>query len=303
MGLHTACLSYLCSLTRQAMRFLILSFSKIPFWLLYLVADLTAVLLRVVLRYRLATVKEQIAACFPEYTEKERQQTVKAFYKNLADVTLETFKSFSISEEEVCKRMVLTNPGVLDAVKESEKSVIFMAAHQANWEWMLQGLSSQLSFPIDGVYKPLTNPTMEKIMRESRSRFGGEPIPKNDFLMTVMKRRGQFRAYALIADQVPLISNDKYWTTFLGRETAFQIGAETIARLTKFPAYFLNIRRVKRGYYTVTIEHLTDAPYPKEEWKLTEAYAKAAEQMITVAPQDWLWSHKRWKYARSMYEG
>lgn len=283
------------------MKTLVSLFSLLPVWYIHLLASLMAFVLQYLVRYRLRVVKQQIRDCFPEKSEQEMARITRAFYRNLADITLESLKGYRLSPKGISARLVVTNPELLEQARGKYKSVLLMAAHHGNWEWMLQGMSRQLSFPIDCVYKPLSNKSMDQVMRHIRSRFGGEPIPKNDFLMTVMKRRAAFRGYAMNADQLPLISNEKHWTTFLGRDTAFQIGAETIARLTKYPAYFLEIVRKRRGYYAVTVHQMTEAPYPKEEWKLTEAYAAAVEKMVRENPQDWLWSHKRWKYPKPLY--
>jgi len=106
----------------------------------------------------------------------------------------------------------------------------------------------------------------------------------------------------MLADQVPLRKEDKRWLTFLGRDTAFFVGAEKIARMTKYPAIFVNIRRVRRGHYTVRFEPLLEPPYGRDDHTLTDRFAAAVEQQILEQPEGWLWVHRRWKYPKPMYD-
>jgi KDO2-lipid IV(A) lauroyltransferase len=62
---------------------------------------------------------------------------------------------------------------------------------------------------------------------------------------------------------------------------------------------YLNTKRVKRGYYEVTIEILAKNPLELEEGALTKLYMKKLEQILHKQPENWLWSHKRWKKKRS----
>lgn len=72
------------------------------------------------------------------------------------------------------------------------------------------------------VYKPLKDPYLDRLFKRIRSRFGGYNIPKHSTAREIvrLKRDGKKMAVGLITDQWPS-SDDKYWTRFLGRETAF----------------------------------------------------------------------------------
>ena len=86
----------------------------------------------------------------------------------------------------------------------------------------------------------------------------------------------------LITDQWPS-GNDRYWTTFLGQETAFLNGAERIAKMMNFPVFYCELTKKRRGYC---------------EAEFTEMFARYLEQTIRREPAYWLWSHKRWKASR-----
>ncbi|MBV8974076.1 MAG: hypothetical protein JOY74_03060, partial [Sinobacteraceae bacterium] len=97
-------------------------------------------------------------------------------------------------------------------------------------------------------------------------------------------------------------SEHKYWTRFLGRDTAFYMGPEEIARVTRFPVFFIAMRRQARGYYEMEFQLLAGRGEAGRPGELTERYARLVEQQIHAAPPDWPWSHKRWKLKRSVYQ-
>ena len=135
--------------------------------------------------------------------------------------------------------------------------VLLVAAHQCNWEWMLLGLSLELGYPVDAAYKPLVDSWAEREMKKLRTRFGSRLVPAKDLLADIIKRRGVVRAVAMVADQEPTTSEHKHWTRFLNRDTAFYMGPEEIARVTRFPVFFIGLKRTARGYYEMQLTPLS----------------------------------------------
>ncbi len=178
---------------------------------------------------------------------------------------------------------------------------MLVAAHQCNWEWMLLGLSLQLGYRVDAAYKPLVNPWAQREMLALRTRFGSRLIAAQGLLPDIIKHRKDVRAIAMVADQEPTTSEHKHWTRFLNRDTAFFMGAEEIARVTRYPVFFIAMKRVEQGFYEITIKPLAPGGESLPTGELTERYAKLCEEQIRDAPPDWPWSHKRWRLKKSLY--
>src|SRR5262249_30310219 len=156
-------------------------------------------------------------------------------------------------------------------------------------------LSLELGYPLDAAYKPLVNQWAEREMKKLRTRFGSRLVPAQELLPDILRRKDVVRAVALVADQEPTRSERKYWTRFLNRDTAFYMGPEEITRVTRFPAFFIAMRRRARGYYEMEFLPLAAAgAKPQPNGTLTERYARLVEEQIRAAPPDWPWSHKRW---------
>src|ERR1700747_2847000 len=169
---------------------------------------------------------------------------------------MEIIKSARMPAAELRERVRIVN---LEAPREllaRGQSVLLVAAHQCNWEWMLLALSLELGYPLDAAYKPLVDNWAEREMKKVRTRFGSRLGPAKELLPDILKRRDVVRAVAMVADQEPTTSEHKYWTRFLGRDTAFYMGPEEIARVTQFPVFFIAMRRRARGYYEMEFQLL-----------------------------------------------
>jgi Kdo2-lipid IVA lauroyltransferase/acyltransferase len=273
---------------------LLKSLTRLPLPVLY---ELSRAIFRIayyVFRWRRPLAAANLRNAFPDMPEAEREAILKQSYRNLADIIVETLHGYGASSAEMQRRVRIENPELLRQCAERGQSVVLLAAHFCNWEWLLLAAGAQLGLPIDAVYKPQRFAGYDRFLREGRSRFGGNPIPANNFLFDVMKRKGQARAYALVADQTPLKKEEKHWSHFLNQDTAFFVGADKIARILNAPVLFVAMRRERKGFYSARLELLAAPPYlPDPDREL--------EGEIRASPADWLWIHRKWKYAKPLY--
>lgn len=281
---------------------LYLNLGKLPFPILYAISYLIYLAGYYFVEKKRNVILNNIQNSFPEMPIKEAQQLAKLNFKHLAYTMSESIKTLHLSEEQIRQRVTLKNPELIMKFADNNQSVIMLAAHHCNWEWLLAGCSLQLPLPIDVVYKPLHDIVVDEHMKKSRSRFNARPIANKNALIDIMQRRKELRGFAMVADQSPIRKEEKYWTTFLNQDSSFAVGAQKIAQLTKYPVIFVGMRRISLGHYEVYFEELGQAPYKKEGYEITEKYARALEKMILEHPEDWMWSNRKWKRKRSIYE-
>lgn len=277
--------------------------SRVPLVVLYRVADLLGWLAYRVFPYRDAVVRENLSHAFPGWDEARMREVRRRYYQGFADMLVEVIKSATLSPAQIRRRVHIVNLQTPREHLAAGRSVLFAAAHQCNWEWMLLGLSLELGYPLDAAYKPLVDRWAEREMKKVRSRFGCRLIPAKGLLADILKRGVLARAIAMVADQEPTTSERKHWTRFLNRDTAFFMGPEEISRVTRFPVFFIAMRRVRRGFYEMEFVPLSAPGERLGPGELTERYVRAVERQITAAPSDWPWSHKRWKLKKSLYAG
>jgi len=255
-----------------------------------------------ILRWRRALAATNIANAFPEKDATERAVILQQSYRNLGRFLAEALWGWNASGEALAERVRIVNPELLTRHTANGQSVVLLAAHFCNWEWLLLTAGVVFKVPIDAVYKPQRLAGIDEFLRSRRSRFGGNPIPHRNFMFEVMKRRNEVRAYAMVADHTPRHDEEKYWTRFLNQDTAFFVGADMIARILKAPVIFVAMRRDGPGRYSVELKLLAEPPYDRESGpEIVERYARVLEKEIRRSPADWLWLHRKWKYRKPLY--
>lgn len=288
-------MNYILSLVT---RFFILLFAFMPYWLLYIFSDILYFILYKVLKYRLAVVRDNLQKCFPEKSSEELKKIESLSYTNLADITVESLKAFTMSKKQIFKRHKVINEDNIKYVYEKAGGVIALPNHYGNWEWGALSCM-QLTWPGIAIYKPLSNKHLNNYIKKNRSRLGTELVSIYDTARTFIANKDKKKNYVMASDQSPSNSKKAYWVNFLGRDTAFLHGLELYARKYNYPAVFVDIQRVKRGHYELELTLLSDEPQKLKDGELTKLFAKKLEEVIRKKPEDWLWSHKRWKLSRN----
>lgn len=274
----------------------------LPMSWLYKLSDIFYFFIYKVAGYRKKVVRRNLKASFPEKSESELLQLERAFYHHFSDYVVETIKLGHISLEELQRRALLRNPEVIDELmRKGHTCIVLLMGHYGNWEWFSGSTTRFEDSRIYQIYRPLTNLAFDRLFIHLRTQFGSYGIRKNDTIRDVIKlKQEKIRSVVIfIADQTPSKNNLHYWTDFMHQDTPFLTGAERIARKLDLPVAFLDVKQTKRGYYTTDIELLTEHAKETPEFWITEEYARRMEKTIKRAPENYLWTHRRWKYKRS----
>jgi len=278
-------------------RFFVLLFAIVPFWLLYIFSDFLYFILYKVFKYRVSVVRDNLKKSFPEKSKEELKKIERLSYKNLSDITVESLKAFTMSKEEIFARHKVINEDDLRYLYGKCGGIIALPNHYGNWEW---GAMSCMQLEWKGValYKPLSNKHLNTYVKRNRSRMGTQLVSIYDTARNFVENKNNKKNYVMASDQSPSNAKKAYWVDFLGRETAFLHGPELYAKKYNYPAVFIDIQRVKRGYYELNLTVLTDEPQKLKDGELTQMLASKLEEVIRKKPENWLWSHKRWKLKR-----
>ncbi|MEO8754342.1 MAG: lysophospholipid acyltransferase family protein [Casimicrobiaceae bacterium] len=275
--------------------------SSLPLSVLYALTGAAMFLILRVLRLRLDVVRGNIRGCFPQLDSGEVNRIAAAYYRQVGQMVAEAFKAAALPATTLTRRVTVKNLQLAQDLLAQGRPVLLIAAHQANWEWALHTMSLQLGYPLDVGYKPIRSAWAERAMYAIRSRFGAHMVPAKELLPDLLQRRHIVRGIAMLADQEPTSSDHKHWLKFLGRDTAFYMGAEQMARATRYASLFVALRRVRRGHYELEFMPLGAAGEKLEPGELTTRYARLVEAQILAAPADWTWSHRRWKLKKGVY--
>ena len=276
------------------LRILIFLFSLVPMSLLYLKADSIAWILRV-LGYRKSVIDDSLNRVFHDKDPRWKARIRRRFYRNLADISLEALKGFSLVQKKLESRYLVENPELLNDICDEGKSVIVVAGHYGNWEWSPRALTSQLKHKIVGLYKPLKNKYTDAYIRKVRAAHGAELRSIKNTSQIFKDNEGIPAVYLMAADQSPSNVKAAYRMTFLGQDCLVLHGPEYYARKYNMPVVFGAVHREGRGRYRIVFEKLGEDYDKLPDGAITLDYMRRLEEIIYEKPEDWLWSHARWK--------
>jgi KDO2-lipid IV(A) lauroyltransferase len=273
-------------------------FTLVPFWVMQLISFMCFLLFYYVIPYRKKVIRQNIERSFPKLSKKEQSKIIIGFYHNLCDILLEGIKGFSISKKELQARYVFLNPEVLNELYEKGQDVISVGAHYANWEWGIIAAPLQLKHKLYAFYSPLRNKPIDSYMRQNRKKWGTELVPSKDVKRVIDAKDDKPVMYFFGADQSPGNPKGSHWMEFLNQDTACMKGPEFFARRYRLPVVYFDVQRVKKGFYTVFLKVIESDPVNTSSGEITENYMHTLEQIIIDKPEDFLWSHRRWKHKR-----
>lgn len=275
--------------------------SYIPFKVLYVLSDCLYYPLYYVVRYRRRIVRKNLTESFPEKSEQEIVQIEKKFYHFFADQVLETCKMMTISSEEIIRRIKFVNTEAANAVFQKGKSIALYMGHYGNWEW-IPSIPLWLDKDVMAVqiYHKLSNENMDRLMLHNRERLGAVSVEmrKTARYITDMVANQKVGIVGFIADHSPRKKDAHHFLSFLNHDTPVLTGTEKIIKHYDFEAWFLKMKRVKRGYYEAELVRLHENPKSLSDFELTAMYFQILEEMILECPELYLWTHNRFKYAK-----
>lgn len=277
--------------------------AMLPMPILYGISDALAFVLGRLWGYRRQVVRDNLAACFPEYSRKELRDIERRFYRRFTDNIVETLKLLHVSDSYMARHMEFADTEIIDDLLDKGKSVAVYFAHTFCWEWAPSITLHTRHRPSEKyvyaqVYRPLRSKAFDRLMLGIRSRFGSRSFPKATTLreLLMLRRAGALSVTGFMSDQHPSHGDPGHLTTLLGRPTLMITGTESLARRLGMAAVYWDMEQTSRGHYKITTRLLAEDAAALPEGELTERYTRALEATVRRDPALWLWSHKRWKH-------
>ncbi|ASW73353.1 lipid A biosynthesis acyltransferase [Chryseobacterium piperi] len=275
--------------------------SKLPLKILYIFSDIIFFLNYNLVGYRKKVITQNIKNSFPDKSEEEIQEIRKKFYLNFSDYLVETVKSFSISETEARVRMQHINQELFHEAKAEGKNIILLAGHVFNWEWInaLARIVPQKN--CHPVYRKVNSDFWENQMKKVRNKFGNQALEANEVILNIFRTKNDGESiYMFVADQSPHVSHVNYGLNFLNQKTPVFIGYDKLATRMDLAFIYCEMKKVKRGFYQVNYHRIYPDGEKFVEHEVVKKFHKLLENTLHKRPDNYLWSHRRWKYQDSI---
>lgn len=279
----------------------------------YAMGRFVAFLAEKVFRYRSDVVTVNLSRCFPEKKYGELKRLKHAFYRHFGDLVAESvWFGACRSPKRLLKEHVVELKGNEDVnrIAATGKSVMTMYSHCGNWE-LYGGIESYnwsdspTIFREDNfvvVYKKMKSRMWDDILRDNRTAplkdrrgFDGY-VESNDLVRYVLEHRGEQKFYNVNTDQAPYkFAKACPEIEFMGQKTTTMTAAAALARKTGMAVFYLNMRPVERGRYVMEYTLVCEDASQHTPEEIMARYYELLEKDIKAMPENYLWTHKRWK--------
>ena len=180
------------------------SLSRLPLAVLYAITDVLYFIVYRGFGVNRKLTEKNLGNSFPDKNAREIRQLGNQAARNLLNVGAEIIKGLSISEEQLRRRLSVKNAESVNRYFDQGQSVIIIAAHHCNWEWVLFAASINLKAPMDALFEPLHYPSIDRLFLNSRTRFGANMISAMGGIKELVKTGKPVRAIGIVGDQGPI---------------------------------------------------------------------------------------------------
>lgn len=269
--------------------------SRLPLGALYAAAELLFAALYYFPGYRRKIVAAHLTAAFPDWPPARRKKVARLHYRRLAEAAVETLRLRRMKPAEL-KRRVTGDVSELARLRAEGRNVVLLAGHLFNWEWGACAIPLYTDYAAAVVYAKLSNAGGGRFFRETRGVTGARLFEMREMTGLLRLMKSAPTLTALAADQTPSNLRAADWAPFFGREVPFHPGIEGLARRTGQAVAFVALKRVKRGHYRAEVSVLTENAAETEPGFILKRYIDLLEAAVREQPENYLWTHRRWKH-------
>ena len=239
--------------------------------------------------------RQNLRNCFPDWTNHENEEIVRAMWDNLGRVAGEFPHVRHLDLSGADPRVEVIGREHAEALRDDDAPGIFFSAHLGNWE-LLPLMADPLGVKLHSVYRAMTAPLADKVLRQTVGRHEDELIPKGPDgamrLARIMRGGGHI---ALLVDQK---LNEGIEVPFFDRPAKTAATIALFALRYRCPVVPARAERLSGARFRVTISPPLDLPdtgdIEADTLALMTEVNSWIELWIRQTPGQWLWLHRRW---------
>lgn len=237
-----------------------------------------------------------IKLCYPNLSEQEQINLAKRSLVNTSICMIESTWMWAHKYPAIAKKIrSVENEDLVKNMVAEGRGVVLVLAHFGNWEIYPDYVGYNYKNGI-ALVKDTGIQTFDKLLHESRGRSGGVVAPcTREGLTHMYQLISQGGVAAVGADQEPERKHGCF-APFFGQQALTSVLTQDIVQKTGAKAIGSTFLRLPKGQgYALTFFEIDEDIYSTDIKKSTAALTKAHEQIITIQPEQYNWSYKRFK--------
>ena len=234
-----------------------------------------------------------IKKALPNINSEDLKKTTRLMWNNYGRIFAEYVFIKSFRNGKLNSRISIEGQDILEEIKKLNQQVVFISGHFSNFELMAMHLE-KVGIKLTAIYRPLNNIFLNIIMENIRKKY----ICKNQIkkgiggMKKIIHLKRQNYSTALMIDQ--RVSEGIRSNFFNNPALTTTIPAQLVKKF-KIPVVPIFIERVNNLNFKITVSKPINFTDSDSIEKITDDLNKVLETMILHKPEQWIWSHNRWK--------
>ena len=234
-----------------------------------------------------------IRRALPHISQENLNEIVKLMWNNYGRVFAEYIFIKDFRNGKYSSNIKIEGQDILEKIKQTEQQVIFVSGHLSNFELMAMHLE-KTGIKLSAIYRPLNNIFLNPLMEKIRKKYICKHQIKKGIggMKKLMSLKKENFSTALMIDQ--RVSEGVFSNFFNQKALTTTIPAQLIKKF-KIPVVPIHIQRNKGPNFKITIQKPIIFSEESSIQSITDKLNNVLENLIKIKPEQWIWSHNRWK--------
>jgi KDO2-lipid IV(A) lauroyltransferase len=240
--------------------------------------------------------RRQLLASFPDKTAAEAAHIAGRVFEHFGMTAAEVLRFGRLRPDNVRDYVSLVGAEHMDRALAAGRGFLGLTAHFGNWELLAAALVLY-GYPVSALARPLRSRTLQRLVAEQRGCTGVQYIPRDSGLREAVRALARNRALGVLADVDTDVQG--VFVQFFGRPAHTPVGPVLLSQRYGAPALPMFLYRVDGPRHRLEVHppiKWQDTGDAAEDLRVNVArYAQVIEAQIRRAPEQWIWTHDRWK--------
>ena len=234
-----------------------------------------------------------IKRALPQISQESLNEIVRLMWNNYGRVFAEYIFIKDFRNGKYSSNIKIEGQDILEKIRQTEQQVIFVSGHLSNFELMAMHLE-KTGIKLSAIYRPLNNIFLNPLMEKIRKKYICKHQIKKGIggMKKLMSLKKENFSTALMIDQ--RVSEGIFSNFFDQRALTTTIPAQLIKKF-KIPVVPIHIQRNKGPNFKITIQKPIIFSEETSIQNITDKLNYVLENLIKIKPEQWIWSHNRWK--------
>ena len=229
----------------------------------------------------------------PNISSENLDKIANLMWSNYGNIFAEFMFLKSFRYGNLSSKIQVDGQDILDEIKKSNKQVIFISGHFCNFELMAMYLE-KTGINLATIYRPLNNFFLNGFMERIRTKYICKYQIKKGIggLKKLINLKKKNFSTALMIDQRV---SEGILSNFFNQEALTTTIPAQLVKKFNIPIVPVYIERVGSLNFKITVNKPINFQNDCSIRNITDDLNKILERMILNKPEQWIWSHNRWK--------